>query len=389
MSAEALLSYVDGQAASVTLQARHQTKTVDLSGLGTVEPEPVQWIVPHSIPRGIVMAWNGDGGVGKTRLSLQLASAVAARMPFLGTVPDVQGPVCLISAEEDAASVFRIVSQIAKAESYRSADLEAIAANVHVFDITDAPVLFDGIDKTQRGRRVLNACADLAPVLLILDNVSACVAAGKAGFDPVVPYRVYSYLREVVAPHSGTAIALMHEAKGSLREGNREHAYLGSTGWNNAARARFAMSWDRDGSAVILKREKFNYGPKDQDGIRLVWRSGVWAREEDGGIVGSIRVRNDARVVVRILRELQRAGVRPSTSMYAPNNAFKAAEGRGLDFGDLTRQRFWKALHRAQTEGWVRQETITTTDRKQRDVWVVSEVEETEHAPTCANLEQA
>jgi Cdc6-like AAA superfamily ATPase len=68
--------------------ARLETRPAP-SGFALLDPrqwkepaKPREWIVPDWIPRGLVTALYGDGGVGKSLLAMQLMSSVALGRPW-------------------------------------------------------------------------------------------------------------------------------------------------------------------------------------------------------------------------------------------------------------------------------------------------------------------
>jgi RecA-family ATPase len=60
---------------------------------------PREWLVEGLIPHKTVTLFSGDGGTGKSLLSLQLAVAVASGGSFLGK-PVKQGDVIVLSVED-------------------------------------------------------------------------------------------------------------------------------------------------------------------------------------------------------------------------------------------------------------------------------------------------
>src|SRR5262249_6140562 len=73
--------------------------------LDTIMPRPITWLVPGHIPLGKEILLAGDGGHGKSSLTLGLAADVTRGRPALGLHYDnaVQGSVLLISCEDDYA----------------------------------------------------------------------------------------------------------------------------------------------------------------------------------------------------------------------------------------------------------------------------------------------
>jgi RecA-family ATPase len=68
---------------------------------------PRRWLVRDWVPMGTVTLLSGDGGVGKSLLALQLATATAAGRAWLGRRLDEHGPALFLTAEDDEAELHR------------------------------------------------------------------------------------------------------------------------------------------------------------------------------------------------------------------------------------------------------------------------------------------
>ena len=55
--------------------------------MSDIQPEPVEWLWEPYIPRGAITLIQGDGGEGKTTVSLAIAAAVSTGTPLPGQVP--------------------------------------------------------------------------------------------------------------------------------------------------------------------------------------------------------------------------------------------------------------------------------------------------------------
>jgi hypothetical protein len=75
------------------------------TSLDTIRAEPITWLVPDYIPLGKLVLWAGDGGGGKSTLSLDLAANVTRGTPCFGLKYEAPGPaeVLLVSCEDDYA----------------------------------------------------------------------------------------------------------------------------------------------------------------------------------------------------------------------------------------------------------------------------------------------
>lgn len=101
---------------------KHEAKKVDpetsidpskinLVSVSDIEKEYVEWLVPGYIPKGTITIIGGDGGLGKTSLWCNIASAISNGTPcVLQENNDVlypQGEVIYFSGEDDTARVLR------------------------------------------------------------------------------------------------------------------------------------------------------------------------------------------------------------------------------------------------------------------------------------------
>src|SRR5262249_40576800 len=73
--------------------------------LDMVKSRPLRWLVPNILPLGKLVMFAGDGGLGKSLVTLGLTADLTRGRPCLGLdYPDpVRGEVLLISCEDDLA----------------------------------------------------------------------------------------------------------------------------------------------------------------------------------------------------------------------------------------------------------------------------------------------
>lgn len=101
---------------------KHEAKKVDpetsidpnkinLVSVSDIKKERVEWLIPGYIPKGDITIIGGDGGLGKTSLWCNIASAISNGIPcVLQENNDVlypQGEVIYFSGEDDTARVLR------------------------------------------------------------------------------------------------------------------------------------------------------------------------------------------------------------------------------------------------------------------------------------------
>jgi len=217
--------------------------------LADVEPEQVRWLWPDRIPLGKLTLFAGDPGLGKSFVSLDIAS----RATVGGTWPDgalgnAATDVVLLNAEDDAADTIR------PRLDRHGADVR----RVHVIDaIRD--VAEDGQDVSLRWT---DLSRDLRHVEAVVERVGARVLI----VDPISAYmgdRTDSHrnsdVRTVLGPlaemagRTGVAVvAITHFSKG--QSSNAMYRSIGSIAFVAAAR----MAWgfgphkDDDTKSVML-----------------------------------------------------------------------------------------------------------------------------------------
>ena len=75
--------------------------------LSEVQPERVQWLWPGRIPRGKITILDGDPGLGKSLITLDLAARVTAGREMPDGARGLQGGVVLASGEDGLADTVR------------------------------------------------------------------------------------------------------------------------------------------------------------------------------------------------------------------------------------------------------------------------------------------
>ena len=75
--------------------------------LADVQPEDVQWLWQGRIPLGKICLLDGDPGLGKSTVTLDLAARVSTGMEMPDRTPGVAGGVVLLSAEDGLADTVR------------------------------------------------------------------------------------------------------------------------------------------------------------------------------------------------------------------------------------------------------------------------------------------
>src|SRR5262249_11284853 len=142
--------------------------------LDLIQPKPVRWLVPGYFPQGKLVLLAGDGGHGKSALTLDMAACLTTGRPCLGLDyrPPPPAEVLLISCEDDFADT--VIPRLLSA----GADLSKIRRVDGVVGKDGKPVPFN-LNYLQQLEEELSRRPDVR--LVVIDPAVAYV--GRAGVD--------------------------------------------------------------------------------------------------------------------------------------------------------------------------------------------------------------
>ena len=350
--------------------------TIDpLSLDGALVPER-RWIVPHWIPHGAVTMINGDGGVGKSLLAMQLLTAAATGQQWLGQLAmpcKALGVFC----EDDAAELHRRQDLINHHYDFGFADLENLRWISRVGD--DAVLMTFDHDRgapTEFFQQVHNAAQDFGAQLIVIDALHDAFA-GNENARPQARQFI-NLLSSLSRDCDGAVVLTAHPSLAGLQSGS---GFSGSTAWNNAVRSRLYLSRPNanDGASVednqherILTRMKANYAAPG-DTLRLRWCEGVFDPINlDTGILGSIRRRSAERVFLDQLEAVMREGRSMSESRHSGNYAPRIFAQRP-DRQGFTKTDFQRAMEGLFARGKIKVETYGDRPSRQSQRIVATE----------------
>ena len=255
----------------------------------TLQDRPVpdrRWIVPSWIPVGQVTLIAGDGGVGKTLLAQQLATACATDRPWLG-LPVTRCKALCIFCEDDQGELHRRQAAINKSYGVDFADLEHMQWVSRPGD-DNALVAFETYEAmgepTEFFQQVHDWMQDFGAQLLVLDSLHDLFPGNEN--NRVHARRFISLLSHFARDTAGAVVLTAHPSMSGLSSGL---GTSGSTAWNNAVRSRLYLRRpEEDGDSKsddderILRRMKANYA-SSRDQIDLDWSDGVLRRRPEPG----------------------------------------------------------------------------------------------------------
>jgi hypothetical protein len=230
----------------------------------------VRWLVPDYLPAGKLMLLAGDGGHGKTTLTLHLAAALTTGRCCLGREyePPPPAEVLLISCEDDFADT--IVPRLLAA----GADLSRVRRVDGVRTAEGRPIPFN----LAHYERLAEELADRPGVrLVVIDPAGAYV--GRTGVDDHKDSELRGLLdplNELAARTGVTILLVKHLNKGVGVKA--VYKVGGSAGYVNAVRASFVLvPHPAEPKKKLLIPLKFNIGEKPE-GLAL-WMDPLPAEE--------------------------------------------------------------------------------------------------------------
>ena len=327
-----------------------------------------RWLVEGWIPDRAVTLLGGDGGVGKSLLTLQLMAGVALGRDWLG-VPVEQRKTFAMFCEDDEIEVHIRCKAVLEGfgATFANAGGMAWAARSGLENVLMSfPSSGNDPGKPTRiyhelRRRVLSFGARL----VIVDTV-ADTFGGNENFRSQVRGFV-GMLRNLANEIDGAVVLTAHPSVAGQQTGT---GLSGSTAWNNSVRSRLYLTrppgkdGEGDPDARVLKRMKSNYAGIG-DEIKMTWRNGVLVPESVPGTLD--RMATNAKADRQFLDYLGRltaqgeAVTSHTSPSYAPTIMSKRFAEEGARKSELE-----KAMARLLNSGKIRVEEDGPASKKRR-----------------------
>jgi hypothetical protein len=197
--------------------------------LSEVEARQINWLWPGRIPLGKITILDGDPGMGKSLITVDLAARVSTGQPMPDGTPGQQGNVLLVAPEDDPYDTLKPRLEAAGGDPARVRLLTGESFDSDKMRIYDRPFSlprdFDALTK---------AINSTDPILVILDPLSAIIGNSVNISHDQAIREIFTSLA-LLAERTACAILIVrHLSKGSYS--NPLHRGTGSIGIIAAAR---------------------------------------------------------------------------------------------------------------------------------------------------------
>ncbi len=251
-------------------------------------PAPQEWEVENWIPRHEVTLLYGDGGVGKTLLAHQYATAAATGRKWLGQPTRAARVMCFF-CEDDENELHRRQSAINQSLGLAMDDLKnlRLVSRKHDLNIlAQWDQKAGGLKLTSLWHQLRDGAQDFGADVIIIDTLADVYAGSEIDRAQVSAF-VKLCLGGLAQAIGGSVIALGHPSQSGKNTGS---GTSGSTAWSNAARSRIYLKRpegpqqrgryagatpESSGNVRELENMKLNYGPKGSK-LKLEWKRGAF-----------------------------------------------------------------------------------------------------------------
>jgi hypothetical protein len=253
---EQLLQLVEASKAKPREKNGH-SKGLMMTRLSSIKVQPIRYLVPKRFPLGKLVLIAGDGGHGKSTLTLSLTADLTTGNACFGLdyAPMPPCEVLLISCEDDFADT--VVPRLLAA----GADLDKVHRLDGIVD-DDGKVLPFNLSYYREMEALLDANPNIK--LVVVDPAGAYI--GRAGVDDYKDSELRALLgplSDLAAKRQITILLIKHFVKGVTLKA--VHKVGGSAGYVNAVRAAYVLLPSKEDEDVkVFLPIKFNIGTKPE-----------------------------------------------------------------------------------------------------------------------------
>jgi archaellum biogenesis ATPase FlaH len=263
---------------SVAAQPAPSKPQASITTMSDVQERPVEWLWHPYLARGTIAMLDGDPGLGKSLLTLQLAASLSRGYPL----PDQEGRPTLPTGSPQ--HVILITSEDSPEHTIKPRLLQAGGdpSRVHILNgwtdpTADDPTEVQGFDLQHLP--ILEEALERYPAALVVIDPLQAVLGGIDLHRSNETRPLLSKLAALARKHNVVILCVRHPAKAGEGMGKALHRGLGSVDIIGIARtALFVEGYPNDDTRAFLAQTKSNLGKK---GRTLVFSKtdGVFAWE--------------------------------------------------------------------------------------------------------------
>jgi RecA-family ATPase len=257
-SAKTFADMTPEESQATCAKARHELRKekqepyAEIKPFSEIEAKEITWLWDKRIPLGMLTIYAGNPGLGKSFLSLDLASRLSRGLPFPDGSPCPIGDTLIFAGEDTPEFVIK-------------PRLEALGANMahihfmfgkrenHVIDdfsLADSGVLRDALDQIKAMRGELK--------LLIIDPLESFIG-NIDGYKNIEVRLALNGVLRLAAAENFSVLAIQHLTKKTGIDVN--HRISGSVAYAAAARAIWLFTRDPDNpTGRLFLNSKMNVG---------------------------------------------------------------------------------------------------------------------------------
>jgi len=224
------------------LEPIEETAEEDLSRLvvrrfSSIEAKPLRWLWPGKIPMGKVSLLIGDPGIGKSLITLDIATRISTGSVWPDAEATGWGQVLILSAEDDPADTIRPRLECIGADLDRIMLLEAVKHPIPSGEVAECVFSFASdmsilMHETEKWKNLRLLVVD--PITAYLDTIDSHINAQIRG--------LLGYLAEFAKRRECAVLCVSHLNKGY---GPAIYRVSGSIGFAAAARSIWACCKDK------------------------------------------------------------------------------------------------------------------------------------------------
>lgn len=302
------------------------------------------WKVKDYIPDRQATLLTGKGAAGKSLVSQQLCTCIAAGLPFLG-IETNQTVAVYITCEDDADELHRrqkaICASLGRTVEELSGKLFLLSLQG---EMNNELAIFDREGRMSiapRYEQIVAACETIGAGFVVLDNTAHTFTGNENDRHQVAAF--INLCNRLALAINGAVVIVGHPNKAG-------DSYSGSTAWENQVRSRLFMEIpvNDDGAPInpdmrVMRREKTNYAQRGGD-LEFIWHKGAFVLpgdlpeegRENLGDIAKANFENDVFLSCLAKATATRRAVSHVNGInYAPRIFAHMPEGKGVKEGDL------------------------------------------------------